>query len=297
VTWFRVDDGFPEHPKLAALEKQPRLWAESVSLWIAAGCYCAKHLTDGVVPKVKLKRMVPFNAQNAAKALVGSGLWEDTGEAYAFRNWLEYQPSRQRVESERGGARQRMASWRARNTTLDPTRYAVTSTERDEETEPVTDAVSYANPVPSRPVPTGENSEPSGSSSPQRATPDGEVAAKDWVAVLRTFDDAWEKRAGYRIGLEHSGHQTRAAAVYRWAVGVAYKRRTEWLEVVRKACDHAVADPFVARSKHPFSVFASSPGGYLVAQSAGSGMADPSPSSAFRDDSLEDIWGPEVADG
>lgn len=96
MTWVRLDDGFADHPKIEA--------AGPMAAWlhVAALCYCARHLTDGRVPKVKARRLVdiPSPGKHIA-ALVAAGLWLDDGDDYVIHDYLDYQPSRAQVEVER----------------------------------------------------------------------------------------------------------------------------------------------------------------------------------------------------
>lgn len=41
MSWVRLDDGFADHPKIAALDDR----AFRIHIW--ALCYSARHLTDG----------------------------------------------------------------------------------------------------------------------------------------------------------------------------------------------------------------------------------------------------------
>lgn len=45
MSWVRIDDGFPRHPKLLLLTRAERY------TWIELLCYCAEQRTDGFVPK------------------------------------------------------------------------------------------------------------------------------------------------------------------------------------------------------------------------------------------------------
>lgn len=102
MTWFRIDDYFYDHPKVAALEEEkPRVYAETIALWTIAGTYCARHLTDGVLSTVRTRRLVPFNPKRAASALVSVGLWEQTENGFRFKSWTEWQPSRAKVLAKR----------------------------------------------------------------------------------------------------------------------------------------------------------------------------------------------------
>lgn len=103
MTWFRVDDGFPDHPKLEALEDDPEMWKGALAVWVAIGCDSSKRLTDGHITTGRLRRITPLRdeALVIADRLVELGLWERTEDGYSFHDWLEYQPSREEVEEER----------------------------------------------------------------------------------------------------------------------------------------------------------------------------------------------------
>ena len=73
MPWFRVDDSFADHPK--ALAAGP-----AVALWLAGGCWAARHLTDGFVPAgaLPLLRGTPAMARRLVDAKArpgGVGLW------------------------------------------------------------------------------------------------------------------------------------------------------------------------------------------------------------------------------
>lgn len=108
MPWVRLDDGFADHPKLEQ--------AGPLAAWlhVAALCYCARHLTDGCIPKPKALRLtdVPRPAQRV-DALLAAGLWEDEGDHYRVHDYLEFQPSREQVEADRAAARDRMARVRS----------------------------------------------------------------------------------------------------------------------------------------------------------------------------------------
>jgi hypothetical protein len=104
VSWHRVDDGFPEHAKLAALEADPRLLADAVMLWLFAACYCRRTNTGGFVTHERLARLTPLAARRAkavAEAMVDKarapggdhGLWERVEGGYLFHDWDDYGPS------------------------------------------------------------------------------------------------------------------------------------------------------------------------------------------------------------
>lgn len=111
MTWVKLDDGFADHPKIEAVGPAAA-W-----LHVAALCYCAKHLTDGCIPKSKALRLADIRQPAAQIArLIDVGLWHDKGDHYAIHDYLEYQPTRASVEADRAAARQRMASRRGGDT-------------------------------------------------------------------------------------------------------------------------------------------------------------------------------------
>lgn len=107
MVWFNVDDGFWSHPKVLELPD------EAVALWVRAGSYCAKHLTDGQVKAGTLR--VLGADQGAATALVLADLWtwDEAGRCWWFHDWARYQRTREQVEAERTAAAERMRSVRA----------------------------------------------------------------------------------------------------------------------------------------------------------------------------------------
>ena len=99
MTWFRVDDGFWSHPKTIALP------AGAVALWVRAGSYCGKHLTDGYVPA----NMLPMlqGTLDDVDQLVEAGLWRPVEGGWRFHDWERYQDTREAVERRRD-------AWKAR---------------------------------------------------------------------------------------------------------------------------------------------------------------------------------------
>lgn len=118
MSWFKVDDGWADHPKVRRAEKDGR------ALWSIAGAKCAQNGTDGLVdPRMLRESYAPLAGvqwRKAAQLLVSSGLWHDAltvtdcsrcverlgqlgerdgidgGELavgwFVFHDWAEYQP-------------------------------------------------------------------------------------------------------------------------------------------------------------------------------------------------------------
>ena len=111
MPWFKVDDSFYDHPKFLGLSNA------AVGLWVKAGAWCGKHLTDGVIPAEKVKTLRGTPAQ--IRDLIAAGLWvecesEVGAKAYRFHDWIEYQPTRKQTLKERADSAERQRKSRER---------------------------------------------------------------------------------------------------------------------------------------------------------------------------------------
>lgn len=131
MSWVKVDDQMPRHPKLLSLGKD-RLMCQGV--WLDGMCYASGYLTDGFVPSAALER----GTDRFADRLVAAGLWERVEGGYRIHDYHDYQPTKAVVTESRRKAAERQS--RHRNAVSnDATAASVT------EPRPV--------PVPSRPQP------------------------------------------------------------------------------------------------------------------------------------------------
>jgi hypothetical protein len=105
MPWFKVDDGFHGHPKVVELS------LAAVGLWTLAGSWCAKYLTDGMVPTKTVTRL--GGDASEAGELVAAELWLKAAGGYQFKDWHHYQPLKEAVEAERAAAQERMRKARA----------------------------------------------------------------------------------------------------------------------------------------------------------------------------------------
>lgn len=106
MTWLKLDDSFPSHPKVVGLSDA------AFRLHVTALCYCGQHLTDGLVPKSATRTMGAFRPPVIA-ALVDAGLWAVVDEGWQINGFLDYNPSRAKVEADRASAKERMDRVRA----------------------------------------------------------------------------------------------------------------------------------------------------------------------------------------
>jgi hypothetical protein len=109
MAWTRLDDSFYDHPKAA------RTSLAAIGLWTKALSYCARHLTDGFVPKlivIELAHLPPEPALNLAKELVRARLWKAVGtKGFKFHDYLEYNPSAKILKSQRVKSTARHRRW------------------------------------------------------------------------------------------------------------------------------------------------------------------------------------------
>ena len=108
MPWFRVDDQLDANKKVKSIPRRTR--AKALGLWVQAGAWCARELTDGHVPKYMLEDFAVTPA--VAQALVDAGMWEKVNDGWIFVNWDEFNPSSTDVRAQRAAARKRQAEFR-----------------------------------------------------------------------------------------------------------------------------------------------------------------------------------------
>ncbi|MBN9739536.1 hypothetical protein DMP23_00180 [Amycolatopsis sp. A1MSW2902] len=106
MPWFAVDDGFADHPKAI------RAGNAALGLWVRAGAWSAKHLTDGFVPdEIAFMHGTPTQAAK----LVRVGLWRVAEGGFQFHDWSDDRrnPTRAEVTRRRAENAARQARWRS----------------------------------------------------------------------------------------------------------------------------------------------------------------------------------------
>lgn len=232
MTWFKVDDGFYDHPKVEALANGEH-YVSAVALWTLAGSWCAKYLTDGHVPRSRVVRLgLPMEA---AEELVRVGLWTEEDDGFRFYGWTEYQPTREEVEARRAQDRDRKREARAVKSARrqDSTR-SPQSVRPDADRTPSGVHVEIADvraengdvrpesalPGPARPDPTRPKGE-GGTAAPSLEVIASEVEAASG-ALKRAWSDAW---AGLTGGPAPPAQLTAVAKLGPWLV--EFSRRGE----------------------------------------------------------------------
>lgn len=93
MPWFMVDDGFWSHPKTLQLSDGAQ------ALWMRAGSWSMKHLTDGFIPDFALP--ILSAKPRFVNELRTVSLWFRVEDGYQFHDWKRYQRSRADIEEER----------------------------------------------------------------------------------------------------------------------------------------------------------------------------------------------------
>jgi hypothetical protein len=106
MPWGKIDDSLYDHPKLDELP--PAMRMPCVGLWAVAISWCNRRLTDGHVPKGRI-RLLGGTIQQA-EALVSVRLFDKEGDGYRVHDFLDFNDSREYVMSRRAAdaTRQRL---------------------------------------------------------------------------------------------------------------------------------------------------------------------------------------------
>ena len=92
MTWVRIDDTFPDHPKVIGLTDA------AVRAHVTGLCYAGRYLTDGHIPTSALRQI---GTRKAAQELEARGLWTKTDHGWVINDYLDYNPSKDKVTAER----------------------------------------------------------------------------------------------------------------------------------------------------------------------------------------------------
>src|SRR4051812_18430034 len=110
MPWVRLEDGFPEHPKIV------RAGPAAAWLFVCSLAYANRNLTDGFIPSAIVPRLSELKGTDGlAKRLVEAGLWEAVDGGFQVHDYLTYQPSAAKLKEERDKTAARVEAWRKRN--------------------------------------------------------------------------------------------------------------------------------------------------------------------------------------
>jgi hypothetical protein len=116
MSWLKLDDRLDEHPKLTRANGH---YDAALSTFVQLGLYCARNLTDGVVPARVLQRFNPEIIELLSEPFGDRpGMLEDGPQgSKVLHDYLDYNPTREKVEADRAAAKVRQQEWRDRHNT------------------------------------------------------------------------------------------------------------------------------------------------------------------------------------
>lgn len=217
MTWFKVDDGFPGHPKVRSIPRSVRM--RVVGVWAACGAWSARYLTDGLIAGDAVED--EGGEPTDAKALVAAGLWHEHGHdcprcvdpvagSFVFHDWSDWNPTKEKVKADRKATADRVARYRER---------------KNGGSNGVTNGVSNGAPGPARPGPTRKS----------LLTLISRLAASDASASdgppPAEVIDEWQEIAGAGVDLEVEAK----AYLARFGDRPAKDERGAWLGWLRRA--------------------------------------------------------------
>lgn len=216
MPWVKLTDDWYDDADIAAVGPL------GLAMWVTGLTWCARNLTDGHIPRRQARRLIdlqgiavdgePALADDVASQLVEVGLWSQTNTGYLVRNYHRYQPTRQKVLTDRAKDRKRKASRSDHDPDNDPPDgFRPESTGNRQPPVPVPDS----DPVLS-------SSRNSREADPPVDNPTGDVPAETWThyAQLRLKQQtttianpaAWKRKTARNAQLEHG-----AQAAHWWA--------------------------------------------------------------------------------
>lgn len=118
MAWVRIDDKFPQHPKIAAAGPL------AMAMQVAGLCYCNRELTDGFIPRAIARTLLDWqieredgrlftiavtcgmvgddlNSQWVIDLLCEVGMWVEVPGGYQIHDYADYQPTKQQILAER----------------------------------------------------------------------------------------------------------------------------------------------------------------------------------------------------
>lgn len=121
MTWVRRDDQASIHRKVAPLDDATyRLWSEAIE-------WSSRNLTDGQIGDDELAEVSKRGNKVRAAKLVERGLWHVAGRqclspkcppsgegGWVIHDYLDYQPSREKVRAEQAAKAERQRRWMER---------------------------------------------------------------------------------------------------------------------------------------------------------------------------------------
>lgn len=112
MTWIKIDDSFPNHPKVIGLSDR------AFRTHITGLCYCGTYLTDGFIPFAAVQAIVKEPEYKPTDELESVGLWKRTESGFIIHDYLSHQTSKEEVEHKRELSRKRSERYRSKKETV-----------------------------------------------------------------------------------------------------------------------------------------------------------------------------------
>lgn len=96
MTWFKVDDRFPESDKVIELMLRPEGLA-ALGVWTLCGAWAAGRGNGGRITEAVVKRF--RGTKKHVAALVSVGLWDASDGDWQFHDWDDYNESAEAAEA------------------------------------------------------------------------------------------------------------------------------------------------------------------------------------------------------
>lgn len=95
MSWANFDDNYTDHPKVSALSDG------AFRLHTSGIVYCARYLTDGLVPKQQVAKLTPnYRAAHLKELLKGPDpLWTTDGNHFYIHDYLEWNSSKAEIQA------------------------------------------------------------------------------------------------------------------------------------------------------------------------------------------------------
>lgn len=170
MTWVRLEDSFPEHPKILGLSVAAK-W-----LIVEGLCWCNRNLTDGFIADEAAPRLGA--TRKLTGELVEAGVWERCDGGWRVHDYEDFQPSRDRVLADREAGRLRKAKHDAKKRAAKGT--------GNNPGNAVTTGGSNGHPVPD-PSPTTSSSSVTSSSAPPNRDDDDPPIGQDLIDAVVTL--------------------------------------------------------------------------------------------------------------
>lgn len=114
MPWVKLTDDWYDDDAMASVGPL------GLAMWVTGLSWCARNLTDGRIPHRQARKLIdlqgiavdgePLLADQVASQLVEAGVWSRMADGYLVRNYLKYQPSREKVLGDRAKDRERKSS-------------------------------------------------------------------------------------------------------------------------------------------------------------------------------------------